>query len=439
MHQVDVDAARSSVSLITEKGRTVSFALLHELTLAANAGLPENIQGALTFVGYGLNPARSGPPEINLQGRVAVYFNSTPAGLTEAERSAFVALRLKVLRTSGAVAMVGIANPANIEPARWPAAYMRAMSLKDKPAQPNPQPAIAISAEAAAKLFDGAYDYAALLRDGMKGAPLPTFALESTLRLHLVLTHKDISSSNIIASLPGSDPALSSEYVALSAHLDGYGYGTPVDGDALYNGALDDAAYVATLIELGRHQGMLPPALRPRRSLLFCIFTAEEKGLLGAVHFTSHPTVPIGSMVADLNLDQLRPIFPLRALTMHGLKDSTLGDTARMVAEKFSIELRPDLEPERNLFRRVDSYYFATAGVPIASFIFGYDRGSREEAIYRDWYNRRYHRPQDDLNTPIDWAAADKFNRFYEALAVAVANQPARPAWSPSSYYAPRP
>ncbi len=235
--------------------------------------------------------------------------------------------------------------------------------------------------------------------------------------------------------LPGSDPALAPEYVAVSAHLDGYGFGTPVLGDNLYNGALDDAAYVATLEELADNLHGKPPA----RSILFCIFTGEEKGLLGSVYFTQHPTVQPAKIVADFNLDQLRPIFPLKILTMEGITDSSLGDTAKQVAQQFGIELRPDREAERNLFRRADNYSFVRIGVPIASFIFGYDAGTESERIYRDWYARRYHKPQDDLATPIVWDAAVKFNDFYRTLVLAVANNPARPTWNVTSPYAPPP
>jgi hypothetical protein len=438
LHQVDLDAERSSVTLTSSDGHAEPLKLLHELTLSANAGLPADLQGPLTFLGYGLNASGSGLPEVDLRGRIAVFFNGAPAGLSPSASAAYGALRLKVLRTSGAIATMAIANPAFIEPLRWPAAYARSVALVEKPTQPNPQPAITISAEAAAKLFSPAQNYAGMLQDGMKGHPLPAYPLSSKLSLHLVITQKDISSPNIIAILPGSDSALRAEYVALSAHLDGYGFGTPVGGDALYNGALDDAAYVATLTELAREQAALPVAQRPRRSLLFCVFTGEEKGLLGSIHYTAHPTVPVRAIVADLNLDQLRPVFPLRVLTMEGITDSTLGDTARAVAKRFSIELRPDLEPERRLFLRSDNYSFVQVGVPIASFIFGYDRGSAEEAVYRDWYAHRYHRPQDDLATPIDWEAAGKFNRFYTDLALAVANADAKPAWLPTSRYAPR-
>ncbi len=123
---------------------------------------------------------------------------------------------------------------------------------------------------------------------------------------------------------------------------------------------------------------------------------------------------------------------------MEGITDSTLGDTARTVAAQFHIELRPDHETERNLFRRSDNYSFVRIGVPIASFIFGYNPNTPEEHTYRDWYARRYHKPQDDLATPIDWQAAVTFNDFYRTLALTIANAPQRPQWLPTSAYAPK-
>jgi Zn-dependent M28 family amino/carboxypeptidase len=123
---------------------------------------------------------------------------------------------------------------------------------------------------------------------------------------------------------------------------------------------------------------------------------------------------------------------------MEGIDDSSLGATVKTVAAKYGIEMRPDKELERGLFRRADNYNFVRVGVPIASFIFGYDPGSPEEVVYRDWYARRYHKPQDDLQTPIDWKAAGTFNRFYGDLVVAVANAAERPVWNSASAYAPK-
>ncbi len=436
MQEVDLDIAHSSVEIEIARGDAGSLLqlkLLEQVTLQPSEALPLNTRAEMVFIGYG---ADSASPGLDLHGCVAVYFAGVPSGLSPADRQGFAAQRAQRLANSGAVAVVAILNPSDIEPFHWPAAYARSVTLSSgtHAAPAVNKHALRISADAAPTLFQASgHDFAAILSDGEHGLPLPSLDLKAVLRLHLETTAKEISSPNILAILPGSDPTLAPEFVALSAHLDGYGFGTPVLGDRLYNGALDDAAYVATLLELARTQAALPPAQRLRRSLLFCIFTGEEKGLLGSAYFTQHPTVPIASIVADLNLDQLRPIFPLKILTMEGIADSTLGDSARTVAGKYGIELRPDAEPERNLFRRADNYNFVRVGVPIASFIFGYNRGTPEEATYRDWYARRYHKPQDDLSTPIDWQAAVTFNDFFRDLTRAVANGPHRPQWLPSS------
>jgi len=439
MHQINLDAASSSIEIIpshtTEKA--IPLQLLQQITVAPRDNMPEALTAPMIFLGDGV-PAN----DSDVRGKVAVFFNYIPSSIRGKERDTFAAHRSQALARSGAAAILSIDNPTAIEPFHWPAAYARTVTLKQTaataeaatPARPAAPPFLRISAEAAPALFaSSGHTFAKILALGSKGDPMPSFPLQASLRVHLTVTSKDISSPNILAILPGSNTKLAPEYVALSAHLDGYGFGTPVLGDKLYNGTLDDAAYVATLIELAKSLQHKAPA----RSLLFCIFTGEEKGLLGSAWFTQHPTVPANQIVADLNLDQLRPIFPLNILTMEGLTDSTLGDTVRAVAAPFHIEIRPDLEPERNLFRRADNYNFVRIGVPIASFIFGYDKGSPEEITYRDWYARRYHKPQDDIHTPIDWDAAGRFNRFYTALAIAIANAPARPRWLPSSPYSP--
>jgi hypothetical protein len=437
MHQVDLDTVNSSVEVVHDPALsgslvTIPLHLLQQVTLVPREDLPPLTLGSMVFVGYGI-PKKP----IDLEGKIAVFFNKTPAGITSQERDSFAARRTRALAQAGAIATVSIDNPLAIEPLHWPAAYARTVTIQNRQptaASTSTPIAIRISSEAAANLFtNSGHEIGDIRRDGATGAPLPTFPLKDRLRIRIATFSKDISSPNILAILPGSNPKLASEYVALSAHLDGYGYGAPVFGDNLYNGALDDAAYVATLIQLAKDLQHKAPA----RSLLFCIFTGEETGLLGSAWFTTHPTVPPTSIVADLNLDQLRPIFPLHILTMEGLADSTLGDTVRTVATGFHIQIRPDLEPERNLFRRADNYNFVRIGVPIASFIFGYDKGSPEEITYRDWYARRYHKPQDDIKTPIDWAAAGKFNRFYTTLALTIANAPSRPQWLSSSSYSP--
>jgi Zn-dependent M28 family amino/carboxypeptidase len=293
-----------------------------------------------------------------------------------------------------------------------------------------------LSAEAFATLLAGTgQDAAAILKSGGAKQPLASLEIPASLRVQLHVTQRDISSPNIIAKLPGRDAKLKNEYVVIAAHLDGYGFGTPVKGDNLYNGTLDDAAYVALLIQTA--DDIKAHRLRvPKRSILFIAFTGEEKGLLGSRWFVDHPTVPAAQLAADVNLDQLRPLFPLNILTAEALGDTTLGATARAVAAPMHIDIRPDAEPERNLLARADQHPFLGIHVPAISFIFGYDPNTEAERRYREWYQIRYHRPQDDITQPMDFAAATKFNTFFYRLTLTIANDANRPAIYPTSSFA---
>ena len=220
----------------------------------------------------------------------------------------------------------------------------------------------------------------------------------------------------------------------LTAHLDGYGHGEPVDGDGLYNGTLDDAAYVALIVRLAERRA----GRGFRRPIVFAIVTGEEKGLLGSRYFVEHPTLPLSRIAGNINLDQLRPIFPLELLTVHALDDSTLGDDARAVATSMGIEVQHDPEPERRLLMRTDHWNFIRAGIPATNFVFGYKPGTKSEEIYRQWYRTGYHKPQDDLALPMDWKAAADFNRFFYTLTERVADKDTPPQWKPDSKLKPK-
>jgi Zn-dependent M28 family amino/carboxypeptidase len=322
------------------------------------------------------------------------------------------------------------------------------MTLADAPAAPAATGAgggglaLRFNPSAAEDLFAGSgHTYRELLALASAGKPLPRFQMAATLRARMKFESAELKSDNVLGVLPGSDGELSKEYVVVSAHLDGYGVGEawdgpPSNGDRIYNGAFDDAAYVATLIDLA--EKLHASGKRLKRSLLFAVVTGEEKGLLGSRYYVAHPTVPKERMVANINLDQLRPIFPLTTLTTLALEDSTLGETVRRVAEPMGIRIQPDPEPERNLLRRSDHWNFMQIGVPAVGFIFGYENGTPEEAIYRRWYLERYHSPADDLKQPWDPAAAAKFNEFFGKVVESLADAAERPRWKAGSPYAPK-
>lgn len=432
MHQIDVDAKSAWIDVSEGEKSTHSFNLrfLQDITVAVTENLPRDTGGALVFRGY------CGKDQMKeVSGKFVVCFGTQRAGLPNGGE------RANNVRTAGGVGILNVDDPYfTIEPPRWPFAYARSVSLvtgtAKKPAG-KPFLSLRISADAFTHLLQyTGHDAASILKNGGAKQSLDSFNFPDAFRLavHLETTEKDISSPNVLAVLPGTDPTLAPEFVVASAHLDGYGFGTPVNGDKLYNGTLDDAAYVALLIQMADDlkSGMLAA---PKRSVLFCAFTGEEKGLLGSNWFVQHPTIPLKQLAADVNLDQLRPLFPLTILTAEAVNDTTLGETARSVAKTMHVDVRTDAEPERGLLRRADQYPFLAAHVPAISFIFGYDPNTDAERRYREWYQVRYHRPQDDLTQPMNFEAALSFNVFFYRLVEAIANDPKRPAILPGSQF----
>lgn len=339
--------------------------------------------------------------------------------------------RMKTLSEAGALGIIFIADPGfTIEPPRWPFAYSRNVSLTGATPSPSSLPSFTLNADALHKLIEGSEQNAKELIDlGSEGKPLPVFEVADRLSASFTRSNRSLQSSNILARLPGTDPSLANQAIVLTAHLDGYGYGEPVDGDSLYNGTLDDAAYVALLIQLAERQG----GKGYKRPIIFAIVTGEEKGLLGSKYMMQHLPVPKESIAANINLDQLRPLFPLEILTVHALDETTLGDDAAAVAASMQIKVQNDPEPERNLIRRSDQWNFIQEGIPAINFVFGYEPGTESERIYRQWYREGYHTPKDDLQQKIDWPAATKFNTFFYGLVERVANSTTAPAWKPDS------
>lgn len=408
--------------------RVETLKFLHDISVRATDTLPAEIDGPLVFRGYCEKAALG-----DVKGKVVVCFDTRRAGMvTGAER-------VQAAADAGALGVIQVDDPLfTIEPARWPDAYARTITFAgQQPSGPKGFAIMRMSDEAFIRLAAGTgRDPRRILDDGGHQKGLETFDFPARLKARFTLSQRDLTSPNVIGVLPGSDPTLQAEHLVLSAHLDGYGFGEPVRGDGLYNGALDDAAYVALLVQAADR--IKAGGKAPRRSILFCAFTGEEKGLLGATWFTRHPTVARTSLVADINLDQLRPLFPLKILTMHAVNDTTLGDEVKAVAAPMGIEIRPDREPERNLLRRADHWPFMQIGVPATGFVFGYDPGTEAEKRYREWYQVRYHRPQDDIGQPMDFAAAKTFDDFFYALIDRLANADQRPTWKADSVYRPQ-
>jgi Zn-dependent M28 family amino/carboxypeptidase len=422
VHESRVESDGTAIQVDRGGGQVSRLAFLREVSVRPADDLPKRISAPLVFRGY------CGQGDMaDVRGKAVICFGTKRKGLPSS------ADRLKAAKAGGAAAVINVDDPYfTIEPPRWPAAYARSVSLAETPPAKGEPAVFTASVTAFGKLIAGAgQDGAAILKAGGAKQALTSFDVPAKLEASFHLTTRDYTAKNVLGVLPGADPELAKEHLVLSAHLDGYGYGEPVAGDSLYNGTLDDAAYVGTLIRFAdRHKGK-PMA----RSVVFAAFAGEEKGLLGARWFVRHTTVPKSSIVADINLDQLRPLFPLKILTELAVDDSTLGDDAKTVASGMGVRIQPDPEPERNLLERADHWPFMQAGIPATGFIFGYKPGTEAERRYREWYEVRYHRPQDDLTQPMDFDAARAFNAFFYKLAETVADAPDKPAWKAGSRY----
>jgi Zn-dependent M28 family amino/carboxypeptidase len=438
--------AQSQVALVRggPDGKEDVLRFGDDITISLRAELTPSVEAPLVFAGYGISAPDAGHDDLaglDLEGKVAVFVTGTPASLTGAPAAHYQnwGVRWPALKAAGAIGALSIANPKTMEQP-WeqtaPSRLNPVMTLVDP--RFNDLAGMKVSASvnpaSADRLFAGSgRTFAELLALAGDKKPLPTFSLPATLRARVTLESTTIESDNVAALLPGSDPELAREHVVLTAHLDHVGIGAEVKGDRIYNGAMDNAAGIATLIEVARQLSTATP--RPKRSVLFVAVTAEEHGLLGSRYFAGDPTVPKASIVANINMDMFLPLFPMKSVMVLGLDESDLGDRVREVAARSGLAVAADSQPERNRFTRSDQYSFIRQGVPALAMKVGAEPGSPEAAIDTKWTKERYHQPSDDLQQPVDLGAAVTFTRLVGALSAEVANHPARPQWKASSFF----
>lgn len=399
--------------------------------------LPATFDAPLVFVGYGLHMPSVGHDDfagVDLRGKIAVFVSGGPAEVAGTLKAHARAQRNTWLAERGAVGAISLTTPGQTE-SPWeaivrnstqPGMLFADAGIRDEP----PFVSLSWNAAEAERLFAGApRTFAQVAADADASRPLRSFPLATRLSGRLAATSRSVTSPNVVAKLLGSDPALADEHIVLTAHLDGLGIGRPVNGDSIYNGALDNAAGVAALIDIAaelRRQ-------RPKRSILFVFVTAEERGLLGSRYFARQPTVPRESIVANLNYDMALPLFPLRSVTVLGAEESSIGDAARAVGETMGLPLAPDPFPNRNSFIRSDQYGFIEQGIPAVAFKFGFAANTPEAELERAFRATRYHAPSDDMTTPIFRDDEIRLHDFIAALAMRLANAPERPRWNAGS------
>ena len=381
---------------------------------------------------------------VDAKGKVVVLLTGGPPSFPPAERAHYATPRMKRENavSRGAVGILVIRTRDQTFP--WDrlvrqsrAGDMRWLDRNGAPADVSPalRGVATLSDSAAAYLFEGAPQSLSEVLTAAEAGKPPAFDLPVRASLRTVSVHDRLVSPNVAGLLHGSDSLLRDEVVVYTAHLDHLGVGEPVQGDSIYNGALDNASGSAAMLEVARAFTSL--ARPPRRSVLFLAVTGEEEGLLGSDYFTEHPTVPMERIVANVNLDGLAILYPFREMVAFGADHSTLDSTVARVARGLGVTLAPDPFPQEVFFVRSDQYSFVRRGVPSLFPFMGMrsDSGVDAPARFKEWLATRYHTPQDDLDQPMDLESGARNAQLEFLVGLEIANSDKRPAWKKGDFF----
>ena len=386
-----------------------------------------DVRGKILLVLVNDPPAPEAEPEL-FGGRAMTYYGRWSYKFEEAERR-------------GAAGMLVIHTT---EDAGYPWHTVVGSWAKEQrmvPRDPDLPPPLGvrgwITSDAATSLLRQAGHDLAQLRSQAASRDFRPVATGIMMDISFRNTIENLSSNNVIGVVRGSDDALADEYVVYSSHWDHLGVGPAVDGDSIYNGAQDNASGIADVLAIARVAAAGPP---PRRSLLFVFVTAEESGLLGSQYFAENPTVPIESIVANINIDGGNLLGRVQDLRVLGDTKSSLGPQLAQMLEQDTVTISPDEHPERGYFYRSDHFAFAKAGIPAVSIAAGTKVVGKPEGWgtqqNEEYTANRYHQPSDEYRDDFDLTGAAQLAEIALRFGKQLANSDGRPSWNADSEFA---
>lgn len=407
------------------------------------------VEGDVVFAGHGVVAPGFGIDDyagIDVKGKIVAVLGGPPAFLPPVEAAHYSATdeQRRTALARGAIGIIVLWTPA-LE-ARW--AFDRFDSILDRteldwlgPDGKPDVPAIPhlgwVRAGAADALFEGAPRSFGSLIDEAKTASPKGFPLSARVSFKRSSKHNDKGTTlNVAGLLPGSDTVLAHETVVLTAHHDHLGIGPPVKGDAIYNGAGDNALGTAVLIEVAR---VIAAKSKPARSILFLAVGGEEKGLIGSDYYAAHPTLPRDNLVADINIDGALAFYDFADVLGFGIEHSQLCEQLAAATGEIGIALAPDPFPEQSMFTRSDQYSFARRGIPSVFLFNGFTSMSGENVGKTLWDrlgDTMVHQPNDDMSQPWDYAVIAKFADVARRFALETAGSAERPRWYDDSVFA---
>lgn len=438
---------------LIRNGHIESLTFQTEFLPGVNYDQPEfALSAPLVFVGQGVVAPEFEHDDfagVDVKGKIAVLLRGAPTSFPNDPRAYYSSGREKMaaLVARGAVGAIFVSDPTREAKSPWargaanwsrPGMRLRAPDGKALDTFPQLIATASISAAAASKLFAGADMQADAVFAALDAGTLRSFDLPGTALLAGRARISRKESRNVVARLPGSDENLATENVVFSAHLDHVGIGAPVNGDALYNGALDNAMGSAVMLDAATR--LVAEGERPKRSIVFVAVTAEEKGLLGSEYFASHPSVK-GPLVADINMDMPVLLTDLADVTPVGIEHSNLKGAVESAAQKLGITLSPDPMPEEVVFIRSDQFSFIRRGVPAIYLKEGTVSSHADvdgKALLDGFLSSHYHQPSDDLSLPINYASAARLAALNAAIGRDVANASKAPRWNKGDFFGER-
>jgi len=425
---------------IEASGKTQTFRQGEKAFIAGplNGGTAD-VRAALVFAGYGMTDNVLGVDDyagLDVNGKIAVVLWGLPTGMDTEIGAHLQSEQAHTAAEHGAVGVVRIAVTIPWGTVEHFAGHPRTTWVQKGGPPFDPTggltAATVLEQTAADVLFEGSSTrLPQILEAAGKGTRPAGFALKTTARLVATTGTRKFSSPEVVGVIEGSDPALKNEYIALMAHADHIGITGTGPGDHINNGALDNAAGIATLLEVGR--AFATSAERPRRSILLVANTAEEKGLLGAEYFARYPTVPIERITAAIDLDMPILLYDFTDVIAFGASHSTLETAFRQAGSEMGISLSPDPMPEESIFTRSDHYPMVKAGVPAVMLATGLANGG--DKAFGTFLANNYHQPSDDLSQPIVWSAGAKFAELNYRAVRTLADANERAHWYAHDYF----
>ncbi|QPQ55106.1 M20/M25/M40 family metallo-hydrolase [Allosphingosinicella flava] len=405
-----------------------------------------SLEAPVVFAGYGLDSPSQGFNDyagLDVKGKIVLIIGGTPKG-TPSDLNAHLNGQKGVMAAkNGAIGVIQIARRDESQRRPWesltrsgphPSVVWSETDGKPYSNAPAIRFSASMSHKAAALLFKGSGKTleAVLDQADKEGGKPKGFALKPKVAVRSKTSARTFQSPNVVGMIEGSDPVLKNEYVVLMAHLDHVGIDPEREGaDKIFNGAMDNATGVATLIEAAR--AMMATKDRPKRSILLAAVTAEEKGLQGSQYLAKHPVVGGGKVVSVVNLDMPILTYDFQDVIAFGAEHSTMGQTVEKAGANMGVKLIADPLPEERLFTRSDHYRFVQEGIPSVFLMTGFGNGGGEK--FRHFLATDYHKVSDQITLPFNWEAGAKFARLNYEIAREIADAPQAPRWYEGNFF----